>query len=103
MNSQNKTALTASSQDDRYPQTVHRTEKSVIKQNVSIPKILNSPRKQAHFAPDILMCVSSMCGLLEAILACLVISPPASLKGNIFVVTRPCNYTSLLHLFISFF
>lgn len=40
------------------------------------------------------MCVSIVCGLLEAILACLVISPSASPKGYIFVVTRRCNYTS---------
>lgn len=90
------------SQDDRY-QTLHRTEKSVIKTTVSIPSTLCSPRKQAHFAPDILMCVSNMCGLLAAVLACLVISPSASLKGNIFVVSMPRNYTFLLHLFIRLF
>lgn len=62
--------------------------------NLSIPKILSSPRKQAHFAPDILMCVSSMCGLLEAILARLVIRHSASLKLEHF-----CGYKAVqLHL-----
>lgn len=72
---------------------LHTADRSVIK-TWSIPKTLSNPRKQAHFAPDILMCISDVCGLLETILCLSGYQPFGFIEGEHF-----CGFKAVqLHL-----